>query len=104
MPAAIALITGVVVLAFALIGIIWSFLVLMPFYAFVGVAGYLLWRSRRNEAQIAASVAREAETQRQFNEQEALAWHASLSREERNAPEREKALKGFDKTPNPLQK
>jgi uncharacterized iron-regulated membrane protein len=96
MPVAIVLIIGVVIIAIVLIGIIWSFLLLVPFYAFVGLAGFLIWRSRRKEAEIAAEVEREAQRQRLLNEQETRAWQASLQRERR-----EKILRRFDSTRDP---
>jgi hypothetical protein len=103
MPVAIALIVGVVVLAIVLIGIIWSFLLLLPFYAFVGLAVLLLWRSRQKESAAAAEVAREAERQRLFNDQETHAWEAALKREQRNASKRKRTLRRFDDTRDPPQ-
>jgi hypothetical protein len=70
MPVAIALIVGVVVLATALIGLVWAMIFLLPFYASVALAFYLVWRSNRKHAQLSASVEREADRQRLFNEQE----------------------------------
>jgi uncharacterized membrane protein YbaN (DUF454 family) len=64
MPVAIALIVGVVVLAIALIGIVWPMVVLLPFYLYIAVAIYLVWRSNRKHADLSASVQREAEMQR----------------------------------------
>ncbi len=74
MPVAIIIIVGVVLIAVALIGLIWSVLVLVPFYAFVAAAVFLMLRSRRKQAEIAASVQREAARQRLFNEREQRAW------------------------------
>ena len=59
MPVAIALIVGVVVLATALIGLLWAMIFLLPFYAYVALAFYLVWRSNRKHAQLSASVERE---------------------------------------------
>jgi hypothetical protein len=58
MPVAITLNFGVVVLAVCLIGILWTLALLRPFYAYIGAAVYLIWRSRRKEAELAKSVER----------------------------------------------
>ena len=84
MPVAVALIIGVVVLAISLIGLIRALLLLIPFYAYVGIAVYLLWRFRRKEAERVMAMKREAERQRSFNEQEMRAWRASLEEERQN--------------------
>ena len=89
MPVAIALVVGVVVLAIALIGLVWAMIFLLPFYAYVAAAVYLVWRSNRKHADLAASVAREAERQRLFNEQEMRAWR-SVEMDSRAASRREK--------------
>ena len=47
MPAAIALISGVIIFAIFLIGIVWALFVLVPFYAYVGVSMFLIWRSAK---------------------------------------------------------
>ena len=96
MPVAIALIIGVVFLAICLVGILWTLVFLIPFYAYVGIAVYLVWRSGRKQADLAASVEREAERQRQFNGQEMRAWRASFEGNQRNISRREKALRNFD--------
>lgn len=98
MPVAITLLFGVVVLALCLIGVLWTLVFLIPFYAYVGAAVYLVWRSKWNEAALAASVEQEAAKQRQFNEQEMLAWRTSLETDQRNASKREKALRDFDRS------
>jgi hypothetical protein len=103
MPISIVLIIGVVVVAIVMIGLIWSFLLLVPFYAFISFAGFLIWRSRRKEAEIAAKVEREAERQRLFNEQENRAWQASLQTQRRNAAKRERMLRQFDSSRDPPQ-
>jgi uncharacterized iron-regulated membrane protein len=99
--AIIIIIVGVVLIAVALIGLIWSVLVIVPFYAFVGGAAFLIWRNRRKQAEIAASVQREAERQRLFNEQEQRAWLASLEKQQRSAAKRERMLRQFDSTRTP---
>lgn len=45
MPVAIALIFCVVIFAVLLVGIAWALAVLVPFYAYVGLAIYLVWKS-----------------------------------------------------------
>jgi type IV secretory pathway VirB3-like protein len=77
-PLAIALIVGVVVLAAVLLGILWALIFLIPFYVYVGAAVYLVWRARRRESDLQASVRREAEQQRVLNEQEMRAWQGAL--------------------------
>jgi uncharacterized protein (DUF58 family) len=103
MPVAIALIFGVVVLAICLIGILWTLALLLPFYAYIGAAVYLIWRSRRKEAELAKSVERDTVRQRLFNEQEMRAWHDSLEKDRKNLTRREKALRSFDRTRDPPQ-
>jgi ABC-type transport system involved in cytochrome bd biosynthesis fused ATPase/permease subunit len=104
MPVAIALIFCVVMLAVCLIGIIWALALLLPFYAYIGVAAYLIWRSKQKEAELAESVARETERQRLLNEQEMRVWRASLENEQRSASRRERVLRRFDRTRDPPQK
>jgi hypothetical protein len=77
-PFAIALIAGVVVLAAVLLGILWALIFLIPFYVYVGAAAYLIWRARRWESDLQASVRREAEQQKILNEQEMRAWQGAL--------------------------
>lgn len=101
MPVAIALIIGIAVLAVFLIGVLWAIAVLLPFYAYLGLAVYLVWRSNRNRERQAASMAQEAERQRALNEQETRAWTASLERDQRSASKREKMLRDFDKSREP---
>ena|ERR1700760_4118987 len=101
MPVALALIVGVAVIAIVLIGVVWSLLMLIPFYALVGVAVLLIWRARRRDAEAAEAVAREAERQRLFNEQEHRAWQASLQMQQRNAAKRERMLRQFDSSRDP---
>ena len=104
MPVAIALIVGVVVLATALIGLLWAMIFLLPFYAYVALAWYLVWRSNRKHAQLSASVEREAERQRLFNEQEMRAWRSSFEEESRAASRREKVLRRFNSARDPKKK
>jgi hypothetical protein len=101
MPVAIVLIVAVAVIAIVLIGVVWAILVLLPFYALVGVAVVLIWRAQRRDAEAAKSVAREAERQRLFNEQEHRAWQASLQKQQLNAAKRERMLRQFDSTRDP---
>lgn len=49
MPVAIALIFCVVLFAVLLVGIAWALAVLVPFYAYVGLAIYLVWKSSRRQ-------------------------------------------------------
>jgi hypothetical protein len=101
MPVAMALISGVVVLAFCLIGLLWAVALLLPFYVYIGAAVYLIWRSKRKEAELAESVERDTQRQRLFNEQEMRAWRDSLEKDRRNVSRREKALRSFDRTRDP---
>lgn len=82
MPLAIALIIIAAVLATALIGLIWAMIFLLPFYGWVAIAIYLVLRSSRKEADLSASLRREAERQRSFNEQEMRAWRRSVETED----------------------
>jgi|ERR1700733_10178567 hypothetical protein len=104
MPVAMALIVGVVVLAVFLVGILWALALLIPFYVYIGLAAYLVWRGQKKEAELAESVEREIERQRLFNEQELRAWRNSLEKERQSASRRERALRNFDRTRDPPQK
>ena len=73
-PLAIALIFCVVLFAVFLVGIAWALAVLVPFYAYVGLAIYLVWKSARRQADVETAVARDAERQRSFNDREMRAW------------------------------
>jgi hypothetical protein len=101
MQVAIALISGVVVLAVCLIGLLWTLALLLPFYAYVGAAVYLVWRRKHKEAELAEAMKRDAERERHFNAQETRAWRIALEKEQRNASRREKALRDFDRTRDP---
>jgi hypothetical protein len=103
MPVALALVFGVAVLAVLLIGILWSLAFLLV-YAYIGAAIYLIWRSKRKEAELVESMVREAERQRLFNEQEMRAWRDTLGKEQPNASRRENSLRSFDRTRDPSQK
>jgi uncharacterized protein (DUF58 family) len=100
-PLAIALIVVMVLLAAVLFGIPWVLIFLVPLYVYIGAAAYLIWQSRRHESELHASVRREAEQQRLFNEQEMRAWHAALEKNQRSAAKREKALRDFDRSRDP---
>ncbi len=108
MPVVIALIVGVVVLTIALIGLVWAVVVLVPFYAYVALAVCLVWRSNRREAHrqadTSASIKREADRQRLFNEQEMRAWRSSFEKQSRTASKREKVLRRFDSTRDTTEK
>jgi hypothetical protein len=104
MPVAIALIIGVVVLAIFLVGILWALALLIPFYVYIGLALYLVWRGKRKEAELAESVDREIERQRLFNEQELRAWRGSLEKERRSASRRERVLRNFGRSRDPPHK
>jgi hypothetical protein len=86
MPLAIALIIVAAVLAITLIGLIWAMIFLLPFYGYVAIVIYLVWRSHRKHAELSATVQREAERQRLFNEQEMRAWRRSMESEDRDGP------------------
>ena len=98
MPVAVAmlLILAVVVFAIALIGLVWVIVFLLPFYAYVGIAVFLVWRSNRRKAELEASIVREAERQRLFNEQEMRAWRSSLEDDRQKPPAPENVLRRFD--------
>jgi hypothetical protein len=105
MPVAIALIIGVIVLAVALVGLVWAVIVLLPFYAYIAIVVYVIWRSNRKHADLSASVEREADLQRHFDEQEMRAWHRSLEEDKsRTASRQEKILRRFDNTHDPGEK
>ena len=104
MPVALALIFGVAVLAVLLIGLLWAVALLLSFYAYIGAAFYLIWRSKRKEAALMESMEREAERQRLFNEQEMRAWRDTLGKEQPNASRPENSLRSFDRTRDPSQK
>ena len=93
---AMVLILGVVVFAIALIGLVRAIIFLLPFYAYVGIAVYLVWRSNRRKAELEASIVRELERQRLFNEQEMRAWRSSLEDERQKPPAPEEVLRRFD--------
>jgi hypothetical protein len=104
MPFAIALILGVVVLAIFLVGVLWALALLIPFYVYIGLAAYLVWRGKQKEAELAESVERDVERQRLLNEQELRAWRSSLEKERRSASRRERALRNLDRTRDPPHK
>ncbi len=52
MPVAVALIIGVVVLATALIGLLWAMAVLLPFYAYIAAAPRFSWCGARGDTLI----------------------------------------------------
>jgi hypothetical protein len=90
MPVAIGLI--VIVLAVTLVGFVWAVIVLLPFYAYLAVAVCLVWRSNQNNADLSASVEREAELQRHFNEQETRAWRRTLEEDNRRTTSRRERI------------
>jgi hypothetical protein len=104
MPVAIALILAVVLIAVCLIGFLWTLILLVPFYAWIAVAAYLMWRSKQAEDALAASVEQEAERQRRFNDQEMRAWRASIEIERRNDGRRNKVLRSLDRSRDPPKK
>ena len=92
MPLAIALIFCVVLFAVFLVGVAWALAVLVPFYAYVGLAIYLVWKSARRQADVEAAVARDAERQRSFNEREMRAWNALIEKGSAQLAKHERAL------------
>ncbi|WP_441237145.1 hypothetical protein [Bradyrhizobium sp. 930_D9_N1_4] len=98
MHVAIALVLGVLLFAAFMVGLFWALVVMVPFYACVGLAIYFVWKSARTQANVTATLQREAERQRSFNEQEMRAWNASIEKNRRNATKRERALRRFDQT------
>ncbi len=101
MPVPIALIIGVVVIATALIGLVWMLVFLLPFYACVAAIVYFVARNNRREADLLASVKRATDLQREFNEQEMRAWQRSLEEDRRSDRKREDALRRFDNSRGP---
>ena len=101
MPIAIGLVVCAALLALALIGMVWAMIVLLPFYGYVAIAAYLMWRSNRRHAELSASLQREANRQRLYNEQEMRAWRRSIETADRSASRREKALRRFDSKRDP---
>lgn len=98
MSVVIVLIIAVVILAVWLIGFLWSLMLLMPFYAFIGVAVYFLWRMKRKQTEIAMSVEREAARQRLFNEQEMNAWRSAVEKDQRSKLKRDRILRSIDRS------
>lgn len=101
MPIVIALIFGVVLLAVVLVNLIWAAIVLVPIYAYIGLAIYFVVRNRRRQAQAEADSAREAERQRVLNDQEFRAWKDAAEGARRNASKRDRALRRFDRERDP---
>lgn len=95
---AIALVLMVVISAVFLVGILWALLVLIPFYAYVGLAVYLVWRGARKQTEVTAAMRRESLRQRSFNDQEMRAWRAVLEKDQHNETKRERALRRFDRS------
>jgi hypothetical protein len=82
-PVAIAIIFGVLMLAVRLIGFLWVLALLLPFYAYIGAAIYLIRRARRINSRLMETLEREIERQRLLNEQEMRAWRGSPRERER---------------------
>ncbi|KJC36696.1 hypothetical protein UB31_35485 [Bradyrhizobium sp. LTSP849] len=80
MPAVIALITGIIIFAVFLVGVVWALFILVPFYAYVGVSVFLIWRSAQKQAELVAAIQREARIQRSFKDQGMRAWTASIEK------------------------
>ena len=95
---AMVIIFGVVVFAIVLIGLLWAIVLLVPFYAHVGIAVYLIWRSNRRKAELEALVVRDVERQRLFNEQEMRAWNSSLD-DDRQEPPRPEEVSRYQPAP-----
>jgi len=100
---ALTLIAGVVILAVFLIGVLWALIVLIPFYAYLGVAIYFAWQATRKRDDYAATMRREVQRQRSFNDQEMRAWLAVLEVDQRNGAKRDRALRHFDNIRQPPQ-
>ena len=101
MPIVIALILGVALLVVVLVNLIWALILLVPIYAYIAVAIYLVMRNRRRQAETDAFIAREAERQRVLNDQEFQAWKAAAEGARRNASKRDRALRRFDNERDP---
>ena len=101
MPIVIALILGVALLVVVLVNLIWALILLVPIYAYIAVAIYLVMRNRRRQAETDAFIAREAERQRVLNDQEFQAWKAAAEGAKRNASKRDRALRRFDNERDP---
>lgn len=91
MPLALAFIFCVVLFAVFLVGIAWALAVLVPFYAYVGLAIYFVWKSARRQADVEAAVVRDAERQRSFNDREMRAWNALIEKGSAQLARRERA-------------
>lgn len=104
MPVAIALLIGVMVLATTIIGIVWAMIFLLLYYAYIAATVYLILRSDREHPDLSASVEREAERQRWFNDQEMRAWCSSLEQDHQAESRRAKILRRFDTSRNPPDK
>lgn len=74
---------------------------MLPFYAYVAAAVYLVWRINRREADLLASLKRDIDKQKQFNEQEMRAWQKSLEKDRRSDLKRVEALRRFDNSRGP---
>ena len=101
MPIVIALILGVALLVVVLVNLIWALILLVPIYAYIALAIYLVVRNRRRQAETDAFIAREAERQRVLNDQEFQAWKAAAEGARRNASKRDRALRRFDNERDP---
>ena len=101
MPIVIALIGGVVLLVVVLVNLIWAAFLLVPIYAYIALAIYLVMRNRRRQAEADADIAREAERQRLLNDQEFKAWKAAAEGARRNVSKRDRALRRFDNERDP---
>ena len=101
MPIVIALILGVALLVVVLVNLIWALILLVPIYAYIAIAIYLVVRNRRRQAETDAFIAREAERQRVLNDQEFQAWKAAAEGAKRNASKRDRALRRFDNERDP---
>ena len=102
MPVVIALVLGVALVAVVMVvQLIWALLFLIPLYAYVALAMYLVLRNRRRQTATDAFFAREAERQRLLNDQEFKAWKAAAEGARRNTAKRDRALRQFDNSRAP---
>ena len=85
----------VALVAWLLLGLIWTLILLVPFYVYVALSIAWLVRRHRKQAQT-TMLAREAERQRRLNDQEFNAWQSAAEDARRTPTKRDRALRQFD--------
>ena len=97
MPLIVILIGLAFFVVLCLIGLAWTLFLLTPYYLVIGVVIYIVVRSKRRQAELAASVEIEAEWQRRLNAQELKAWHDAVDYRQKQLSKRETDLQRFDR-------